>query len=217
MVTYGDMMTLLLTFFVLILSFSAIQEEDFKKAIGSLRGALGILGKHEYLVSLGKIVIPESRYSFMSRRLQQTTGEISRRLNFVSEYENVEIVEDNRGLNIVIPAKILFAPGEDTVREESYSLLRKIGAFLYELKESVMVEGHTDSKPINTLRFPSNWHLSTARAISIARYLNEQCAISNDRISVSGRAEFDPIAPNTTEENRERNRRVVILVQTTRS
>jgi len=215
MLTFGDMMMLLLTFFVLIVSFSSIQEAEFKEAIGSLRGALGILGRHEYLVSLGKIVIPEAKFAFMSRRLKQTTGEISKKLNFISEYENAQVIVDNRGLNIILPASVLFTSGDDTVQSEAYPLLRKIGAFLYELKKSsFLIEGHTDNRPISTVRFPSNWHLSSARAISIARYLHDQCGIDNQRLAVSGRGEYHPVAPNDSEENRKKNRRVVILIQT---
>jgi len=214
MVTYGDMMSLLLTFFILILSFSSIQEAEFKRAIGSLRGALGILGQNEYIVSLGKIVVPHTTFAFMTRSSRQTTGEISRQLNFISEYENVEVFEDNRGIHIVLPAKIMFTSGDDTVQAVAYPLLKRIGAFLYELHdETFTIEGHTDSMPINTVRFPSNWHLSTARAISIARFLHDQCAIPNEKMSVCGRAEYEPIAPNDTEENREKNRRVVVLIQ----
>lgn len=214
MVTYGDMMSLLLTFFVLILSFSSIQEAGFKQAMGSLKGALGILGAHDYIISLGKIMIPESTYAVLTRHSMQTTGDISKRLNFVSEYENVEVYRDNRGLNVILPAKILFNPGDDTVKEEALPLLRKIGAFLFDLKDNdFLIVGHTDDSPISTLRFPSNWHLSSARAISIARFFNTVCGISNQKLTVAGKAEFDPVAPNDTDENREKNRRVGILIE----
>ncbi len=214
MVTFGDMMMLLLTFFVFIVSFSSIKEEEFKEAIGSLRGALGIVGRHEYLISLGKIVIPETKFAFMSRRLRQTTGEITKKLNFVSEYENVEIRFDNRGINIILPANILFDKGDDLLKIQAFPLLRKVGAFLYELKKGTfLIEGHTDNLPISTVRFPSNWHLSSARSISVANYLHEKCGIDNHRLSVCGRGEYNPIAPNDTEESREKNRRVVIIVQ----
>ena len=215
MVTYGDMMTLLLTFFVLIVSFSSVQDAEFKKAMGSLRGALGILGKYDYIVSLGKIVVPEATYAFMSKHPLQTTGDISKRLNFISDYEDVELYVDNRGINIVLPAKVLFEAGDDTIKEEAYPLLKKIGAFLYDVKENTLIiEGHTDNIPINTIRFPSNWHLSAARAISVARFLHEQCAIANDRMTVAGLAEYRPLVPNNSIENREKNRRVTVLVET---
>jgi len=214
MVTYGDMMSLLLTFFVLILSFSSIQEAGFKQAIGSLQGALGILGDHDYIIHLGKIMIPESTYAVLTRHTMQTTGEISKKLNFVSEYENVEVYEDDQGVNVVVPARILFDAGDDRIKPAAEPLLKKIGAFLYELKHNKLyIEGHTDNSPINTLRFPSNWHLSTARAISIGRFLNDKCAVHNDRLTVAGRAEFDPLVPNDSKENRERNRRVGILIE----
>lgn len=214
MVTYGDMMSLLLTFFVLILSFSSIQEAGFKQAIGSLQGALGILGDHDYMIQLGKIMIPESTFAVLTRHTMQTTGEITKNLNFVSEYENVEVYQDDQGIHVVLPAEILFDSGDDQLKAGAEPLLKKIGAFIYELKDNkILIEGHTDSSPIGTLRFPSNWHLSTARAISIAQFLNQKCAVTNDRLTVAGRAEFEPIAPNNTEENRKKNRRVGILIE----
>ena len=215
MVTYGDMMTLLLTFFVLILSFSSVQEAEFKKAMGSLLGALGILGKEEYIISLGQIIVPEARFSFMSRRPMMTTGELSRKLNFVSDYDQVEVYQDNRGVNIILPAEILFDAGTDTVKVTAYPLLKKIAAFLFELKNNIIVEGYTDTTPINSLQFPSNWHLSSARAISVARLIHEFGDIDNARIAVCGYGEYRPVAPNDTEENRKKNRRVAIVVEGT--
>ncbi|MBU1863372.1 MAG: OmpA family protein [Candidatus Omnitrophica bacterium] len=216
LLTYGDLMTLLLTFFVLLLSFSNVEVGKFKQAVGSLNSALGLLGKHQYLISLGKILVPEAQYSYIATKMQQTTGDISKTLNFVSQYENVEIQEDVRGLNIILPAEILFESGNDVVKVAAYPLLKKIGAFLYEQKEDdsmFVIEGHTDNRPVHTIRFPSNWHLSSARAISIARFFNEQCIIANVRMSVCGYAEFQPVAPNDTEENRAKNRRVIISIQ----
>lgn len=215
MVTYGDMMTLLLTFFVLILSFSSIQEAEFNKAVGSLKGALGILGDHDYIISLGRIIVPESTYSFMSRRQRQTTGEISKNLNFVSEYENVEIHTDDRGINIILPAALLFASGDDRLRDDALPLLKKLGAFMFELQDKTFrIEGHTDNIPIHTIQFPSNWHLSAARAISVGRFFSEVCGISNAAMSISGYAEFQPRVSNDSEENRAKNRRVQILIET---
>ncbi len=213
MVTFGDMMSLLLTFFILILSFSSIQEAGFKKAIGSLQGSLGILGDYEYMIELGKIMVPDERFSFISQRTKQTTGEISKRLNFISEYENVQLVHDDRGLNIILPAEVAFDSGDDRLKEEASPLLKKIGAFLFELKKKqIIVEGHTDNRPSNSLRFPSNWHLSSARAISIINFLNKVCAIDNNRMQAVGRGEYDPVVPNNSAGNREKNRRVVILI-----
>ena len=214
MVTYGDMMSLLLTFFVLILSFSSIQEVEFKKAIGSLRGSLGILGKYEYLISMGKIIVPDTHFSFMTLASRQTTGEISKKLNFVSDYENVEVYTDTKGTNIILPAEVLFEPGDDALKESAEPMLRKIGAFLYEIKrESILIEGHTDNQPISSMRFPTNWHLSASRAISVARFFHDTCAIENTRMTVCGHGEYRPIVPNDTIENRARNRRVGILIQ----
>ncbi len=216
MVTYGDMMSLLLTFFILILSFSSIQEAGFKQAVGSLKGSLGILGEHDYIIKLGKVVVPDTAFAaIFSRQTRQTTGDISKRLNFISQYDNVKVYEDDSGLNIILPANILFDSGSDFIKDEAKPVLKKIGAFLFDLKDKeVIVEGHTDNRPVHSMRFPSNWHLSAARAISIIRYFSSVCGIDEKRLIAVGRGEFDPVAPNDTEENRAKNRRVRILIKT---
>ena len=112
MVTYGDMMTLLLTFFVLILSFSSIQEAGFKQAMGSLQGALGILDQHEYLMSLGRIMAPDSTFAYMVNSKRDTLGDITKRLNTIFADENVAIQQDENGVNIVLPAEVLFESGD---------------------------------------------------------------------------------------------------------
>ncbi|MCQ2507065.1 MAG: OmpA family protein [Lachnospiraceae bacterium] len=108
-----------------------------------------------------------------------------------------------------VKGAVLFESGNDKIKNGAEAIIRKIGDIL-KIYGSYNVEviGHTDSVPINTTRFPNNNYLSTARAISVAQFLIDDCAISSDRITFSGRGEYEPIAPNNTKEGRERNRRV---------
>jgi chemotaxis protein MotB len=80
------------------------------------------------------------------------------------------------------------------------------------LPNDLRVEGHTDNVPINTAQFPSNWHLSVARALNVAYYLIERHGMTQERVSVVGYSEFQPLVPNSSAENRSRNRRVDIVI-----
>ena len=120
-------------------------------------------------------------------------------------------VEDRADRSVVtILGDGLFKPAEATARAEDLWLLNRIGEALAGVPGLVEVAGYTDNQPIRTLRFPSNWELSRARAESVAKVLNAR--VQAGRITAEGRGEADPIAPNDTPEGRARNRRVEITL-----
>jgi len=104
----------------------------------------------------------------------------------------------------------LFKPGEATARAEDAWVINRIGEALAGVPGLVEVVGYTDNQPIRTLRFPSNWELSRARAESVAKMLNAR--VEAKRVRAEGRGEADPIAPNVTAEGRARNRRVEVTL-----
>ncbi len=211
MVTYGDMMTLLLTFFVLLVSFSTIQEAKFHEAIKSLQGALGVLKSPPTTMEFRNIVVPklvkqernEILYEF--RRLEQSLledgldGEMDLRLT-------------GEGIQFKIKDSFLFASGRADLLSGSAPVLVKLADFLAKFTQDVEVTGHTDSVPIHTDRFPSNWELSAARAIAVARFFQDR-EIDPGRIRAVGFGEYRPLATNGTAEGRARNRRVEIFLK----
>lgn len=213
MTTYGDMMTLLMTFFVLIVSFSTMQEAGFKAAIGSLQGALGILSDTAGEAVIGQIVQPVNVYAFLANRPRQTTGRISKDLNFLADVKGAYIKYDERGMHIVLPAEVLFDSGSAMLSSSANDILRRVGAFLYENNAQFIIEGHTDNRPVNSPFFASNWELSAARATAVMKFFNEKCGLPYDRMSMAGYAEYHPVASNDTAEGRRKNRRVEIVVQ----
>ena len=214
MMTYGDMMSLLLTFFVLIVSFSTIQEAGFKAALGSLQAALGVLMQNTNPFVLEAIRHPEKLYAFLSSKMKQTTGDISDKLNFVSQMKDAQVRYDEQGIHIILPTNVLFESGTADIKQESHEGLKKIGAFLYENHSKIVVEGHTDNVPIRSAKYPSNWELSVARATSVMRFFNQACGMVYENMSIAGYGQYDPIASNDTEEGREKNRRVEIIILT---
>jgi chemotaxis protein MotB len=110
--------------------------------------------------------------------------------------------------------ELLFGSGSAIVKHGAMAILDSLSSVLKQLPFDLRVEGHTDDVPIRTAAFPSNWHLSVARAANAAHYMILQNGIIPERISVVGYAEYQPIAPNDSEVFRARNRRVDIVIVT---
>ncbi len=121
-----------------------------------------------------------------------------------------------RGLVVtIVTDRVLFAPGEAEIQPDGFAILDVVADALVELPNAVTIEGHTDSRPISTNRFPSNWELSTSRATSVLRYLVEARGFPDTRISAAGYADTHPIDTGDTAESLSRNRRVEIVVLAT--
>ncbi len=116
------------------------------------------------------------------------------------------------GIQIKINDSFLFASGRAELQHGAQGILKQISTFLDGKPNVVSISGHTDSLPISTRRFPSNWHLSAARAIAVARQLQDS-GISPQRISATGYGEFRPVAENDTAAGRAENRRVEIFMK----
>jgi len=126
--------------------------------------------------------------------------------------ERVEIERDRRGLVISIREAGSFAVGSADLSPDAQSLLKEVGSILAGIGNQVLVEGHTDDVPIHTSRFASNWELSTTRATNVISFLLEHAGVASQRVSAAGYAEHRPKAPNTSDANRTRNRRVDLIV-----
>ncbi len=135
--------------------------------------------------------------------------------NFIDEYNvanNIRLIENERGITISIMDNILFASGMAELSEQSKPILNKMAQLLKTLPNDIRIEGHTDNVPINTPEFPSNWHLSIARATNTAYFLMNDLGLKQERVSVVGNSEFKPLAENDRAESRALNRRVDIVI-----
>lgn len=126
--------------------------------------------------------------------------------------DGVQLIETDKGLTLRIMDKILFNSGEATLNENAKVVLHQIGQVLAELPNEIRIEGHSDNVPISTPEFPSNWHLSVARATNTAYFLLNEDGITPDKLSIAGFAAYEPITQNDTEEGRAKNRRVDIVI-----
>jgi len=202
MLTYGDMMTLLMTFFILITSYSTVELKKFREAMGSLQGALGILQSDFYVPG------PHGQLTYRQNMLSHS-------LNEMDLQGLVEVTQTEKGVHFKLSSPVLFDLGKANLKPAVYGILSEIAEIMGEFPCEVVVEGHTDDIPIHTPQFPSNWELSAVRALSVVKHFAYQEEIPPAGLSAVGYGEYRPIAPNTTEEGRAKNRRVEIFVRWT--
>ncbi len=211
MTTYGDIMTLLVTFFVLLISMSEVRMKKFQDAITNFQRQPGVLSGQSSVVSTQDFSSSSSQSEARSRNEQYQA--------FLEEIEEegledeVQANLEEDGIHIVIADSLMFRTGRARLIESAREVLRPLTDLLSEDVQSVVVEGHTDSRPIDTDRFPSNWELSTARAAASVRFLQGNAQwFDPARFTAVGYGPHHPRETNETPEGRARNRRVEILL-----
>jgi|TARA_Y100000814_G_scaffold51947_1_gene32283 chemotaxis protein MotB len=213
--TFGDLMSLLLTFFVLLLSFSSMEEIKFQQAMGSLRGSLGVFDSKPELSQPLRVLMPVVRGSIaQSQNIRKSAEELEKTLSDEGVEGDISLEGTGSGLVIRIQAPVLYDVGRAALKPTIQNALNKIGDMLLLLPNEIVVQGHTDNKPIVRTdgSFPSNWELSFQRAVNVVRYLITETNVHGRRISAEGYGEYRPLVPNTTDENRAKNRRVEIHI-----
>ncbi len=214
MTTFSDMMTLLLTFFILIVSYSTIELEKFKGAMESFKGALGIMPKN--LSSFKKdqtyIRLPHGFTSQEQGLVEQAT-KIQQALSDLGLQDDAWVEISNGGILVRLGNNILFDSGKAQLKDKARLIISAIVRVIKGKFKEIYVEGHTDDIPIHTERYPSNWELSAARALSVVRYLHDVEKIPESMLAAVGHGEHRPLVPNTTPENRAKNRRVEIFIK----
>ena len=218
-VTFSDLMTLLLVFFVLLYSISTLNEAKFKKAMASIQISLGETAPPVNLINL----VDSSPRGPKTVSLEDISGIRPRELDmfqqiraFVDKHalsENIKVSLEHGNVMIGITGTILFNSGLAQLNAGGKPVMDEIFNIIKEFKDfKINIKGHTDNQDINTRQFPSNWELSACRATSVLRYLIEK-GISADRLTATGYADLLPVAPNDTEENRQKNRRVEFVLK----
>jgi chemotaxis protein MotB len=233
MVTFADLSLILLVLFVLIVAYSETDQGKFDSVIDSFNK----VGPLDYWSSLGGPALPEpaegddkspvedelgdvpDEWSDEIRAMIKREEKLLELLQFVRAYTEEQGLKDQlmieytaRGIEFVLPEVMLFPSGEATLVPEAVRFLKQIAPLLAQIDHTVEIEGHTDNRPIHTVRFPSNWDLSTARSNEVIRYLVEEEGLDPARFKSVGYGEYHPIASNKTEEGRRKNRRVVMVI-----
>lgn len=212
-VTFADLMGMLMACFALMLSFSTIsKEEDFSKAAGSLQGALGVLHGEPVLISPIEFYAPMARGEGREA-MNQARQELLEIVEAAHQEENIEVLQSSEGIIIRIRDQAVFGSGQAEIKPESAALLLNLGEVLAGVPNPIEVGGHSDDVPIHTAQFPNNHWLSNARAMKVLDLFADQVGIDRARLSAIGYGEYHPLATNDTPENRARNRRVEIKVR----
>ncbi len=221
MVTFGDLLMLLLTFFVMLLSMSSMDDLAIKKLFSVLTGAMGAL----------ELVDEKDIRSFTS--IIQTTAlsqsvalldDGNKLKSLLSESEdpdvgatieklgvNINVYDDSRGTVISFKATMLFDSGKADIKPEMLPILRRLREIIEMTTNDMLIIGHTDNISIHSSKYRSNWELSFFRGLSFLNYFLQGREISPERFSVGGAGDSQPRYPNTTPGNREKNRRVEVI------
>lgn len=220
--TYADTVTLLLTFFVLLYSLSSIDSQKFQQIAVAMQSAFS--GKAdrsilEFNSSSGDVpIVGKPQLTVEDAQENENLEILEDVLTYIKENDlekDVQIYEDEKGLNIQMKDSVLFDTGKAELRSDSKNVLDKVSDLIGKVDNKIIIEGHTDNVPINTPAMPNNWHLSSARALSVLDYFLDSKKILNpQRFSAQGCGEYRPIAKNDTDEGRAKNRRVNIIVVT---
>jgi chemotaxis protein MotB len=208
LLTYADLITLLLGLFVILYAVSKIDGEKYNKMINALGG---VFGKEPVGVFQGAKVIVEPELSSLEAEREQ----IERKIEAAIPVDGtVSISQNERGVTVHIMDELLFSSGSAVLKPGALTLLEDLSGVLRQIPHDIRVEGHTDNVPIQTPVFPSNWHLSVARAVNAAHFMVQRCNIAPERVSVVGYSEYRPLLPNISDDNRAKNRRVDIVIVT---
>lgn len=214
MTTYGDMVTLLLTFFVMLYSFSSIDSGKWQGLIASFSGETGVFEN-------GALTQAQSDYEALQRQ-QLEFQKLYEQLNeYIKQNElsnQVWLYKTNSEIQIRFVDNVFFDSGKATLKPEAVEILTQITQAFQTYNDSiemVRIEGHTDNVAISTSEFPTNWELSTARAVEVLRFMIEKRNIDPKKASAVGYGEYHPIGDNSTAAGRAQNRRVDFVIART--
>ena len=207
LVSYADFITLLFAVFVVLFASSQSGHSKARQVSESVKAAFeGIDPVHPAAQSNAPAV------SKTSNSLQPSLQQLLQDLDSEIHSGKVQVQMGERGVTVSLSQATFFPSGADTLDPSTFPILEKVAALLRRLPNPVRFEGHTDSVPIHTPRYRSNWDLSAARAIAVMTRLQEQGRIAASRTAVSGYADTSPVDSNLSEVGRARNRRVDIVI-----
>lgn len=224
--TYGDMMTLLLCFFVLLFASSTVDAAKFEAIVQSFKERISIFDGGETIrtdtnsMKNGMSQYPEQEQiasmqeaAMIDQTLTQTQKELSGYIKAKDLEDQITVERTGDEIVMRFSDVLLFESGRAEIKAGAIPTLSTIGDQLKDYMEqgySLNIEGHTDNMPIRTSQFPSNWYLSSARAIAVASFYIDEMGFDRTKVACTGSGEFKPIASNDSAEGRAKNRRVEI-------
>jgi len=207
-VIYTGFILIMLCFFIMLCSFSKVEKVKMQKFVKSFVESVDMF-KGGFGFQTGRNV---SDVMSETAGLEGGLGPIIRQFVEIRDkfglQKEMEFAISTEGLVLQVSDSALFDRGVAEITPKAFPFLNMIAGIISRSTHNVRIEGHTDNLPIHTAMFPSNWDLSTTRAVNVLRYLVNKGKCSPKRLSAAGFGEFQPIFPNDTPEHRARNRRV---------
>ncbi|WP_072870511.1 OmpA/MotB family protein [Desulfofundulus thermosubterraneus] len=220
LITYADMITLLLIFFIVMYSLSQVDIKKFRMLAESLSKAMG--GGGVILENLGPSVVPgisgteteaQTREDVADQaEMENIRRELLREVQRQGLGARVSATIEERGIVLSFQEEVLFKLGSAELTPRAREIIAAVAPVLLKTPNYIRIEGHTDNLPINTERYPSNWELSTARATAVVQELIRTANFPPQRLSAVGYGEYRPRVPNDSEANRQLNRRVDVVI-----
>jgi len=201
-ISYSDMVTLLFIFFVYLFSIAEINPVKLMEVSGAVKSN----AKSQALSqAVAKLQVEQRRLEQMNKQMKQ----------YIEKHNMQKVVDvkyKDGQLELNFGDTVLFEPGRANLKSEAIDVLSKLGELFKNSNSKIVVEGHTDDVPISSAQYPSNWELSSARSASVVRFL-ESKSIDGTRFTIVGYNQYSPLVPNTSAENRAKNRRVRITLK----
>ncbi|AEP87822.1 flagellar motor protein MotS [Bacillus spizizenii] len=211
MVTFSDLITLILVFFILLFSMSQIDLQKFKAAVDSIQKEGG--GLQPGQTSIEKKGTSPADAKKQEDQQDQLLKKVNTYIKDNHLKTQMTAKRDERGVVLVLQEAVLFDSGEAKVLKNAETLLHQIAVLLQTIPNDIQVEGHTDSRNISTYRYPSNWELSAARASGVIQYFTSKEKLPSKRFIAVGYADTKPVKDNKTNEHMKENRRVEIVIK----
>lgn len=221
--TFNDLMTLLMVFFVLLFTMGSMDHNLMKEFQYALQSGLGVLGPgSKASIAVQQPRTPISQQGQLTQAINQRAAEgeivetdsIDEALGEFAAQPGIHVSYSKDGVHISFEDGLFFNFGKADIHSSGFAFLDKMTVLIQKIPYAVRVEGHTDNVPIHTTRYPSNWELSIARAVSVVKYFVDVGKINPQRLSAVGYGESRPLVPNDTAAGRAKNRRVEIVLAT---
>lgn len=201
--TYADTITLLLTFFILLYSFSTTDNKKLRLIASAFQGK--ILGKTSKDIPKNLSIDIKTDYDRLLDKVNKIIDS--------NDLKNIiKVRKEDEGVVLQLSDSILFDTGKAQLKKSSTKILDVISTIIPKINNEIRVQGHTDNVPIYNNKYKSNWELSTARAVTVIQYFIESKKLNPKRFSASGYGEYKPLVSNDSNENKAINRRVDILI-----
>jgi chemotaxis protein MotB len=207
---YTGFVLILLCFFIMLTSFASLEQSKVSRFTRAFSTAVTLFSGGRSLEEGTTMIEAQALIMNKEDKMAQLFESI-RTLKQSNALDQVELSKGSRGVVMTLSDKLLFSSAEATLSASAGPLLIKIGHIIKTVQVPVEIEGHTDNVPIRSLAYPSNWELSTARAVNVLRFLIEHQAIAAEKLSAVGLASFQPAASNDSSLGRAKNRRVEIV------